>query len=275
MITQITCSSGEELIANVTMEFTKAKLRISSIREYIEESENRHFIRIESDMIISLGKFLSSLHKVLPQDAIVSSNFLSKKKIVVFVTKEHHCLADILIRNHTNTLGAEVQAVIGNHETLRDITERFGIPFHFISHEGKPKEEFESEIERCLLDFSYEYIVLAKFMRILSPEFISRRVNKIINIHHSFLPAFVGASPYKQAFQRGVKLIGASSHFVTSDLDEGPIITQQTIAINHANKINDIVSAGAEVEKSVLARALKLVFEDRVFVHHNRTIIFE
>jgi formyltetrahydrofolate deformylase len=275
MITQIECTAANELLSKVVQEYAKFGLSINNLREYIEPVQKKHFIRIDSELPKFLGKLLRDLHGILPSDAIVTANFLPTKKIVVFVSKEYHCLADILIRNHFDKLGAQVQAVIGNHEILRDITERFGIPFIYITHENKSKEQFEMEIENALLNYSYEYIILAKFMRILSPEFIKRRANKVINIHHSFLPAFVGASPYKQAFQRGVKLIGASAHFVTSELDEGPIITQETYPVSHANVLADMVVAGAEIEKAVLAKAMQLVFQDRVFVYQNRTIIFD
>ena len=191
------------------------------------------------------------------------------------VTKEYHCLGDILMRNHFKTLDATVQAVIGNHAVLQNICERFGVPFFYISHEQKSKEQFEAELENHLHQYEYDYLVLAKFMRILSPAFIAKHPPNIINIHHSFLPAFVGASPYKQAFIRGVKLLGATAHFVTNNLDEGPIIEQQIIPVNHTYTPEAMVTAGKEIEKAVLAKALKMLFEDRVFVYKNKTVVFE
>ena len=149
------------------------------------------------------------------------------------------------------------------------------MPFFWISHEQKSKEQFEGEIAGVIQQHNPDYIVLAKFMRILTPEFTALFDKKLINIHHSFLPAFVGASPYRQAFERGVKLIGATAHFVTNDLDEGPIIAQQIIPVNHSFTAADMVKAGKEIETSVLAKALQLVFDDRVFVYKNKTVVFE
>jgi formyltetrahydrofolate deformylase len=165
--------------------------------------------------------------------------------------------------------------VVGNHAVLEDICKRFDVPFHFVSHESKTKVDFENELHEIVNNYQPDYLVLAKFMRILSAEFVEQYPFKIINIHHSFLPAFIGANPYKKAFDRGVKLIGATAHFVTNDLDEGPIITQQTIAVNHSFTASDMVRSGKEIEKAVLAKALQYVFEDRVFTYENKTVVFE
>ena len=216
-----------------------------------------------------------AITKVLPPDAVVKVNPLPEKKIVVLVTKEYHCLSDILTRNHFKTLGANVQCVIGNHPDLKNITERFSVPFHLVSHEKKSKENFEAELMKIILPYKPDYLILAKFMRVLSPEFISSFKLKIINIHHSFLPAFIGANPYSQAFKRGVKIIGATAHFVTNDLDEGPIITQKIISVNHSFSLTDLIKAGRENETAALAKAMQLVFEDRVFVYNNKTVVFE
>jgi formyltetrahydrofolate deformylase len=190
------------------------------------------------------------------------------------VTKEYHCLADILIRNNFGTLGATVVCVIGNHDVLEKICGRFDVPFYFIPYDDDAKTPEEHAIN-VIEGFNPDYIVLAKFMRILSPGFVSKFQNKIINIHHSFLPAFAGANPYRQAFERGVKLIGATAHFVTNDLDEGPIIAQQIIPVNHSFTVLDMVRSGKEIETAVLARALRLVLSDRVFVYKNKTVVFD
>jgi formyltetrahydrofolate deformylase len=211
----------------------------------------------------------------LPPQAQIILDPAPQKKIVVLVTKEYHCLGDILLRHHFQTLGAEVAAVIGNHLVLEDICKRFEVPFTFLSHEEKSKVVFEAELMEQIEKHQPDYIVLAKFMRILSPEFVERYIQRIINIHHSFLPAFVGANPYKQAYERGVKLIGATAHFVTNQLDEGPIIAQQIIQVTHSFTTSKMVRAGKEIETAVLAKALQLVFEDRVLLHKNKTIIFE
>src|SRR5690606_1274432 len=170
----------------------------------------------------------------LPEGATVQLNPPQQKKLAILVTKEHHCLGDIIVRFFFNTLGADVCCVIGNYNDLKGFTERFNIPFHHVSHEGKSRQEFEEEIAQTLSAYQPDYLVLAKFMRILSPDFVARYPGRIINIHHSFLPAFIGANPYKQAYTRGVKLIGATAHFVTNDLDEGPIIAQEIRSVNHS-----------------------------------------
>ena len=194
---------------------------------------------------------------------------------MLLVTKEYHCLSDILIRNHFKTLGATVQAVIGNHPELEDVCQRFSIPFHFVSHQNISKQDFEFALLAAIKNYQPDYLVLAKFMRILSPEFVAQFNNNIINIHHSFLPAFVGASPYRQAYERGVKLIGATAHFVTNDLDEGPIIAQQIIPVTHTFTVEDMIRSGKEIETAVLAKALQLVIEDRVLIYKNKTIVFD
>jgi formyltetrahydrofolate deformylase len=190
------------------------------------------------------------------------------------VTKESHALGDILVRHSDGELGAKIQCVVSNYETLRELVERFNIPFIYISTEGMSREEHEVKVMSQMDGFIFDYIVLAKYMRILTPEFVKAYPQKIINIHHSFLPAFIGANPYKQAFDRGVKIIGATAHYVTNDLDEGPIIAQDTIPVNHRLTWKDMQRAGRDGEKVVLSRALALVLNDRVFVNGNKTVIF-
>ena len=275
MIILIQCKDKVGLVAVIAEVMARNGINIVSMREHVDTIEGQFFLRLATASYSDADKLYDELKAVLPADASVKVNPQPEKKIVVMVTKEYHCLADILVRNHFKTLGARVQAVIGNHTTLRDICEKFGVPFILVSHEQKSKEQFEAEAEGHLKRYSYDYLVLAKFMRILSPDFIAKHPPNIINIHHSFLPAFVGANPYRQAFIRGVKLIGATAHFVTNNLDEGPIIEQQIIPVNHGFTPAAMVTAGKEIEKAVLAKALKMLFEDRVFVYNNKTVVFE
>ncbi|WP_295802061.1 formyltetrahydrofolate deformylase [Mucilaginibacter sp.] len=275
MIIVIQCTDRAGLVASVSAILAKNLFNIVSLREYVDQAENLFFMRLEVSVGGDESTLEKQLRKVLPDDATILINPLPEKKVVVMVTKEYHCLADILIRNYFGTLGATVQCVIGNHNVLQDICRRFDMPFYFISHEQVSKDEFEGKIADTVEKYNPDYIVLAKFMRILSPKLVAKFPMRIINIHHSFLPAFIGASPYRQAFERGVKLIGATAHFVSNELDEGPIIAQQTIPVNHSFTAADMVKAGKEIETSVLARALKLVFEDRVFVYKNKTVVFE
>lgn len=272
----IQCKDSVGLVTNITRVLAQHKLNIVAMREFVDETENKFFTRIACSGIIGYNSVLEQeLVDVLPADASIRLVTQTEKNIAVLVTKEFHCLADLLVRAHFKTLGAIVKCVIGNHPTLQEFAEKLGVPFFYVNHENKSKDEFEQEISQLLTNYELDYIVLAKFMRILSPEFIEHYPNKIINIHHSFLPAFIGASPYKQAFDRGVKIIGATAHFVTNNLDEGPIISQQTIHVNHTLNAKQMAVAGREIEKAVLSKALEQALEDRVFISGNKTIVFE
>jgi formyltetrahydrofolate deformylase len=275
MVIVIQCKDRVGLVAAIAGVLANENINIVSMREHVDTVDNRFFVRIEVEQYGAAITLEEKLYNVLPANTTVKVNPSSEKKIIVFVTKEYHCLADILIRNHFKTLSASVQCVIGNHSTLQNICHRFNIPFHLVLHEDKNKEIFEEQILNIIRQYQYDYIVLAKFMRILSPQFIEQFPVCIINIHHSFLPAFAGANPYRQAFKRGVKLIGATAHFVTNELDEGPIIAQQIIPVNHSFTAAAMMKAGKEIETAVLAKALQLVFDDRVFVYHNKTVVFE
>lgn len=275
MIIVIQCKDQVGLVAAISGVLANEKINIVSMREHVDKVENRFFMRVETEPYTDAAALETMLHNVLPEDAFVKTDPTPEKKIVVLVTKEYHCLGDILLRNHFKTLGGSVQCVIGNHDTLENICTRFDIPFHYISHEEKDKIIFEQELATTINQYDFDYVVLAKFMRILSPAFVQHFPMRIINIHHSFLPAFIGANPYRKAFERGVKLIGATAHFVTNDLDEGPIIAQQIIPVNHSFTASGMMKAGKDIETAVLAKALQLVFDDRVFVYKNKTVVFE
>jgi len=220
-------------------------------------------------------EFKNKLRTVLPEEANIRLSSLRKKSIVILATKETHCLGDLLLRNLDGELPCDVKAVISNHKSLEDLTESFKIPYHHIPTEGCSRKEHEKNILACLEEYKPEYLVLAKYMRIFTRDFIKHYPYRIINIHHSFLPAFIGASPYKQAFERGVKIIGSTSHFVTDNLDEGPIIVQDVIPVNHTFTATGMAQAGRDVEKNVLAKSLKLVLENRVFIFKDKTIVFD
>jgi formyltetrahydrofolate deformylase len=271
----IQCADRIGLVATLAETLAKAENNIISMREHVDEENSMFFCRIELQGPPLPAGIMGQLKTLLPYGALVTYDPTRIKKVVVYVTKEHHCLGDLLIRNHFGTLPIKIQAVVANHETLSDITKRFDIPFHYISHEGKSREAFEAEIISCTATYNPDLLVLAKFMRILSPQFVANYPQRIINIHHSFLPAFIGANPYRQAYQRGVKLIGATAHFVTNDLDEGPIINQQIIEVDHTYNAAEMSKAGKEVEQAVLAKALRWVAEDRVLVWGNKTVVFQ
>lgn len=276
MVILIQCKDQVGLVASISGILVQQQLNIVSMNEHVDKAENRFYMRLEVEQATDVAALESRVKSVLPEDAAISINPKPQKKIVVLVTKEYHCLADILIRNFFGTLGATVQCVIGSYDNLQNICERFDVPFFPVLYDSSlAKEASEQKIADLIKPFEPDYVVLAKFMRILSPGFVSQFPKKLINIHHSFLPAFIGANPYRQAFERGVKLIGATAHFVTNELDEGQIIAQQIIPVNHSLSASDMMKAGQEIETSVLAKALRLVFDDRVFVYQNKTVVFE
>lgn len=196
------------------------------------------------------------------------------KKMAIFVSKEDHCLLELLWKWRSGELAVDIPLVISNHPDLQEITESFGIPYYHIPVTKETKQEAEQEAIRLLKEHEIDFIVLARYMQILSPAFVEQFPNKIINIHHSFLPAFIGANPYAKAFQRGVKLIGATAHYVTNDLDEGPIIEQDVLRVDHSYSIKDLKIAGRNIERSTLYRAVQWHNEDRIIVYDNKTIVF-
>ncbi|GAA4449031.1 formyltetrahydrofolate deformylase [Nibrella saemangeumensis] len=260
------------LIYHVTGVLFRHGLNIIRNDEYVSPSR-QFFMRTEFEGNFDNEALLNELQTTLPPGITLRINPKKKKNIVVFVTKEHHCLAELLIRYAFNELDADILAVISNYNVLQPLVSKFGIPFHYISHEHKTREEHEEAMLRTLAIYEPEYLVLAKYMRVLTAEFVKHYPNRIVNIHHSFLPAFIGANPYRQAYERGVKIIGATAHFVNNDLDEGPIIAQNVKEVDHRHTAADMATEGKDVEKLVLSQALKLVFNDRVFIHGNRSIV--
>ena len=271
----ISCNDRKGLIYNITKILSGHDLNIVSNGEFVEKETNTFFMRTEFAGSLHNGAIMKELSEVLPEDARIQLLKKRKKDIVILATKESHCLGDLLIRFYSNELNINIRSIISNHDSLRGLSEKFNIAFHHLGHEDKSREEHEKELMEIISASNPDYLVLAKYMRILSKSFISQFANRIINIHHSFLPAFVGARPYEKAFKRGVKIIGATAHFVDESLDEGPIIAQNVIPVSHFHTATDMAQAGRDVEKIVLAKALKLVVEERVFVSGNKTIIFD
>jgi len=270
----IDCHDAKGLVYKISKVFYDRDLNIDSNREFVDKENEKFFMRTVVSGKFEIDELDRAIREIAPQDAHIRVIAPRDKKIVILATKESHALGDILIRYAAGELGAEIQCVIANHDTLRNLVERFDIPFFHVPAEGLSREEHESKVMEKIDEHEFDYIVLAKYMRILTPTFVSAYPEQIINIHHSFLPAFIGANPYKQAYERGVKIIGATAHFVTDDLDEGPIIAQDVIPVNHRFDWKDMQRAGRDVEKVVLSRALNLVLHDRVFVNGNKTIVF-
>ena len=274
-IVLIDCSDEKGLVYNITKVIYEKGLNIINNQEFVDTISNHFFMRTVVEGNSLDETFEKKLSGVLPENVSIRLSTIKKRPVVIMATKEPHCLGDLLLRNAYGELPCDVKAVISNHGHLRSLAESFKIPFHHISATGCSREEHEENVLNCLSDYNPEYIVLAKYMRIFSPGFVARYPKRIINIHHSFLPAFVGASPYQQAYERGVKIIGATSHIVTDNLDEGPILAQDVIPVNHTYTASEMAQAGRDIEKNVLAKALKLVLEERVFIFRDKTIVFE
>ncbi len=273
-VLKIKCSDAKGLIYKISNVLYQNDLNIEKNSEYVDTQNKKFFFRARLDGAIDTQRIETQLESVMPQDAVITLNKKVKKQIIVLATKESHALGDILLKYDSGELNADILCVVSNHNDLRGLVEKFDIDYHFVSSEGLRREEHEERVLSILGNYEVDYLVLAKYMRILSENFVGKYEQKIINIHHSFLPAFIGANPYKQAYDRGVKIIGATAHFVNNSLDEGPIIAQDVISVNHEQNWKDMQKAGRNVEKTVLSNALDLVFDDRIFVYKNRTIIF-
>lgn len=274
-ILRIDCPDEKGLVHKITGVLYHNGLNIIRNDEFVDRTTGHFFMRTEFSGQTQPEKILSGLRGLLPNEVNISLTSNQTKNVVILATKEHHCLSDLLIRGAFQDLNMNVLAVVSNHETLRSLTEKFDLPFHHVPHEDKDRETHEAEVLSIVQSYRPGYLILAKYMRVLTPEFTVHFPNRIINIHHSFLPAFIGANPYKQAFARGVKIIGATAHFVNENLDEGPIIMQDVIRVDHSKTAVEMAQAGRDVEKIVLAKALKLVLEDRIFIKDNKTVIFE
>ncbi len=271
----VDCPDEPGLIYRITRVLFQHGCSIIRNQEFVDPETAHFFMRSEFTGGSAISTVIGELEEVLPASAAIRLAPADRRRIVVLVTKEHHCLGELLLLNSFGELGAEVLAVVGNHPTLAPLTERFDVPFHHVSSDGLARPEHEALVTDILGGYAADFLVLAKYMRVLSPAFLAQYPHRMINIHHSFLPAFVGAQPYRQAFERGVKLIGATAHFVTDMLDEGPIIAQSVIPVDHTYSPARMAQAGRDVEKMVLAKALKLVCEDRLFLVGNRTVVFD
>ncbi|WP_174234529.1 formyltetrahydrofolate deformylase [Candidatus Erwinia haradaeae] len=261
------------LIAKITNICYSNQLNIVQNNEFVDNYSNFFFMRTELEGHVDNDKFLRDLDFVLPVGSNRELRSLKRQRIVILVSQEAHCLGELLIKNLYAELDIDIAVVISNHDTLRSLVERFDIPFIFSSHSGLTRIEHDKNIADKIDFYCPDYIVLAKYMRVFTADFVHRYKNKIINIHHSFLPAFIGARPYHQAYDRGVKIIGATAHYVNENLDGGAIIIQDVIPIDHSYKPEDMMRAGRDLEKSVLSRSLYQIATQRVFIHGNRTIL--
>ncbi len=269
------CPDAKGLIAKITNICYKHQLNIIKNDEFVDHDQGRFFMRTELEGRFNDATLMEDLDDALPTGSSRRLVPSGRKRLVILVTKEAHCLGDILMKSYSGALDVEIAAVVGNYDVLADLTEKFGIPFHTVSHEGLTREEHEAKVQAVVDQYEPDYLVLAKYMRVLTPAFVRAYPYRIINIHHSFLPAFIGARPYQQAFDRGVKINGAPAHFVTNELEEGPISEQAGSDGNHTFNAEAMAKAGRDVERSVLSSALANVLDEKVFVYGNRTVVFK
>jgi len=275
----ISCPDREGLVAAVTEFIASNGGNILHLDQHVDQQENVFFMRVEWD----LARFRYRGDEVAGAFAPIAERYamswavhLSEKvpQMAVFVSKEAHCLYEILARYTAGEWRVTIPLIVSNHPTLQDVAAQFGIPFHVIPVTKEDKRAQENKQIALLREHNVDLVVLARYMQILSADFVAQFPHRIINIHHSFLPAFPGAKPYHMAFSRGVKIIGATSHYVTADLDAGPIIEQDTVRINHKDSVEDLVRKGKDVEKLVLARAIRYHLQNQVLVYNNKTVIF-
>ena len=276
----VSCPDQPGIVAAVSSFLFENGANIIESNQYTTDPEGgRFFLRIEFEaegirkkieqMKVTFATVAESFQMTW------SMNLASElKRVAIFVSKELHCLHELLWEWQSGNLMAEIAAVISNHEDARETVESLNIPFLYMKANKDIREEVEKQQLKWLEEYRADVIVLARYMQILTPDFVSAHPNKIINIHHSFLPAFIGANPYKRAYERGVKLIGATSHYVTNELDEGPIIEQDIERVDHRDNVEALKNIGRTIERSVLARAVKWHLEDRIIVHGNKTIVF-
>ncbi|MCA1963319.1 MAG: formyltetrahydrofolate deformylase [Prosthecobacter sp.] len=267
------------LVHDVTGFIFAHKGNIIDLQQHIDPSENAFFMRLEwslENFTLEKTEIHDRLQPMARRHEMQMRLHFStqRKRVALFVSKEAHCLYDLLARHEAGDLPVDIPLIIGNHETLRPAAERFGIPFHHFPITRENKLAQEAAQIQLLKKEAIDTVVLARYMQIISPAMIAAFPNQILNIHHSFLPAFVGAKPYHQAHERGVKIIGATSHYVTSELDQGPIIHQDVMRVSHEDQVQDLVRLGRDLEKTVLAKALWWHVRNQVLVYRNKTIIF-
>ncbi|MFM9826751.1 formyltetrahydrofolate deformylase [Flavobacterium sp.] len=280
IIILIHCKDQKAIISTVTNYIASKEGNIIYLDQHVDADENVFFMRLECEFSTKnwdLNALKSDFEQQLAKPLQLTWEIYTqgeKPKMALFVSKYDHCLYDILGRYSSGELPLEIAVIISNHEDLKPIAERFSIPFHFVPFTKEIKEKGEKEQLDLLNQYQIDFIVLARYMQIITPNLIAKYRNNIINIHHSFLPAFPGAKPYHSAFKRGVKIIGATSHYVTEGLDEGPIIEQDIARVSHVNSIEDFIMKGRDLERTVLARAIKLHAERKTMVYDNKTVVF-
>ncbi|HVO41336.1 MAG TPA: formyltetrahydrofolate deformylase [Aggregatilineales bacterium] len=276
----VDCPDRKGIVAAIADFLYGNNANIVHADQHQDNITNRFLMRVEwdlSDFALDLAHFEAAFAPIATRFAMNWRLALAavRPKLAIFVSQYDHCLADLLYRRHSGELACDIALIISNHETGKLLADFYGIPFHLLPVSKTNKPDVERQQIALVHDHQIDLIVLARYMQILSPEFVAQFPQRIINVHHSFLPAFSGARPYQRAFERGVKLIGATSHYVTEVLDEGPIIEQDVIRVSHRDQLSDLVEKGRDLEKMVLSRAVRWHIEHRVLLYNQKTIIFD
>ncbi|HLR92077.1 MAG TPA: formyltetrahydrofolate deformylase [Atopostipes sp.] len=277
----VTCPDKPGIVAALSKFLFEHGADIMESSQYSSDDEKRMFyIRFEYYLkgLLSKKDQMEIDFKELAEEFKMDFDFTynnTVKRSAIFVSKEIHCLLELLWEWQSGDLETDIPLVISNHEDAREIVEPLGIPYYYIPANKDIRHQVEKKQVELMEQYNIDVIILARYMQILTPDFVKRYPNKIINIHHSFLPAFIGAHPYERAYERGVKLIGATSHYVTNELDEGPIIEQDIERVDHRDNIRTLKKIGQQVERRVLARAVKWHLQDRIIVKDNKTIVFQ
>ncbi|KAI0123998.1 formyl transferase [Xylariales sp. AK1849] len=273
----LSCPDKPGIVHAVTGLLARAKLNILDLQQFSDRTSEKFFMRVHfghADSTSSIDEPLTALSSELKMDYYDVRPTSQKPKVLIMVSKIGHCLNDLLFRTKTNQLGVDIPVIVSNHPDYKPLAESYGIKFHHLPVTKDTKLEQERQILDLIKAHDIELVVLARYMQVLSPGLCEAMSGKIINIHHSFLPSFKGAKPYHQAFERGVKIIGATAHFVTADLDEGPIIEQRVARVDHAMSPKELVEEGSNVESQVLAAAVKWWSEKKVFLNGHKTVVF-
>ena len=275
------CPDKKGIVANVTEFLNSNNGNIITLDEHVDRLDKVFYMRIEWELdnfLIPTEKIADFFGTLIAAKYNMTWNIYfsdQRPRMAIFVSKLSHCLYDILSRVHSGEWDVDIPMIVSNHRDLEPVAKQFSIPFCFFPKNDENKQEQENKEIEMLKQHRISLVVLARYMQVLSDEFIREFPNKIINIHHSFLPAFPGAKPYHSAYERGVKIIGATSHYVTSELDAGPIIDQDVVRITHRDSIDKLIMKGKDVEKLVLSRAILMHIQRRTLVYNNRTIVFE
>ena len=278
----LSCPDQRGLVAHIAQFIFTRGGNIIDLDEHVDTNEGLFFLRVSWNMtgFALSGDEVSNAFQPMAEEfqaqwTIKLSRTQDRRRLAIFVSKYDHCLQEILWRHELGEFQADISLIVSNHTDLKSLADLHHVPFHVFLINKENKLEQEQKELSLLKNENIDTVILARYMQVLSPTFVAEYPNRVVNIHHSFLPAFAGGNPYKQAYERGVKIIGATSHYVTDNLDEGPIIEQDIIRISHKDTLADLIRKGRDLERMVLARALRLHLQDRILVYGNKTVVFD